>query len=197
MSSGAILTDIAIDAALTFPSLSKQHHNCKRSQLCLQTCLNRIKLCLNHAKIRICVNGGRRPTKNRTMKSLHWMWCKYKHFPEATFAYKFTERHYPWPNVTTNVLQIFCRSKLEETKLKQKLREKPNGVNVIGLAIGEKVKLEDVVSKDDVFKVKSGGMVNMQNLKAAKKVDDAYDVGIGTQFSAETNKRDEDEEMMK
>lgn len=28
-------------------------------------------------------------------------------------------------------------------------------------------------------------------------MEDAYDVGIGTQFSAETNKRDEDEEMMK
>jgi len=28
-----------------------------------------------------------------------------------------------------------------------------------------------------------------------KAVDDAYDVGIGTQFSAETNTRDEDEEM--
>lgn len=29
------------------------------------------------------------------------------------------------------------------------------------------------------------------------QVDDAYDTGIGTQFSAETNKRDEDEEMYK
>ena len=49
----------------------------------------------------------------------------------------------------------------------------------------------------DPFKVKTGGMVNMKALKsgAVKKVDDAYDVGIGTQFSAETNKRDEDEEM--
>lgn len=44
-------------------------------------------------------------------------------------------------------------------------------------------------------------MVNMHALKsgkaAVKPVDDPYDVGIGTQFSAETNKRDEDEEMMK
>lgn len=43
-------------------------------------------------------------------------------------------------------------------------------------------------------------MVNMKNLKSGKgqqQVEDAYDVGIGTQFSAETNKRDEDEEMMK
>jgi hypothetical protein len=28
-----------------------------------------------------------------------------------------------------------------------------------------------------------------------KRIDDAYGTGIGTQFSAETNKRDEDEEM--
>lgn len=42
-------------------------------------------------------------------------------------------------------------------------------------------------------------MINMQALKSGKmkQVDDAYDTGIGTQFSAETNKRDEDEEMMK
>jgi len=32
-------------------------------------------------------------------------------------------------------------------------------------------------------------------MKAANDIDDAYDTGIGTQFSAETNKRDEDEEM--
>ena len=39
----------------------------------------------------------------------------------------------------------------------------------------------------------------MHALKSGKikTVDDAYDTGIGTQFSAETNKRDEDEEMMK
>lgn len=39
----------------------------------------------------------------------------------------------------------------------------------------------------------------MQALRSGKvkQVDDAYDTGIGTQFSVETNKRDEDEEMMK
>lgn len=53
--------------------------------------------------------------------------------------------------------------------------------------------------QNDPFKTKSGGMINMKNLKSGKvnQVEDAYDVGIGTQFSAETNKRDEDEEMMK
>lgn len=40
-------------------------------------------------------------------------------------------------------------------------------------------------------------MVHMKTLKSGKvkRIDDAYDTGIGTQFSAETNKRDEDEEM--
>jgi hypothetical protein len=39
-------------------------------------------------------------------------------------------------------------------------------------------------------------MINMAALKNTKlKQDDAYDTGIGTQFNAETNKRDEDEEM--
>lgn len=53
----------------------------------------------------------------------------------------------------------------------------------------------------DAYSKMSGGMVNMNALKAGKvnvkPTEDAYDVGIGTQFSAETNKRDEDEEMMK
>lgn len=51
-----------------------------------------------------------------------------------------------------------------------------------------------------MFNIKSGGLVNMQTIKSGQfkqNNDDAYDTGIGTQFSAETNKRDEDEEMMK
>lgn len=31
------------------------------------------------------------------------------------------------------------RTKVEEMKIIQKLRERPNGVNIIGLALGEKV----------------------------------------------------------
>jgi len=47
--------------------------------------------------------------------------------------------------------------------------------------------------------VKTGGLINMNALKTGQvtQVDDAYDTGIGTQFSAETNKRDEDDEMYK
>lgn len=58
---------------------------------------------------------------------------------------------------------------------------------------------EEELAIKDPFNVKTGSLVNMQQLKSGKmkEADDAYDVGIGTQFSAETNKRDEDEEMMK
>ncbi|XP_026751593.2 telomere length and silencing protein 1 homolog [Galleria mellonella] len=90
-------------------------------------------------------------------------------------------------------------AKLDEAKEIQKLRERPNGVSVVALATGQKTTLEEEITCKDPFKIKAGGMVNMQALKSGKvkQVDDAYDTGIGTQFSAETNKRDEDEEMMK
>lgn len=49
----------------------------------------------------------------------------------------------------------------------------------------------------DPFKKTTGGMVDLSEIKkgAADDADDAYDTGIGTSFSAETNKRDEDAEM--
>ncbi|KAL5285524.1 C9orf78 family protein [Megaselia abdita] len=90
-------------------------------------------------------------------------------------------------------------SKIEEMKEIQRLRERSKGISLAGLAVGRKLALEEEVLSKDPFKVNSGGLVNMQNLKSGKQkpVDDAYDTSIGTQFSAETNKRDEDEEMMK
>jgi len=79
-------------------------------------------------------------------------------------------------------------------KVVQKLRERQRGVEIGSL--GQPVETLHVQSQEnsDVFKVKTGGMVNLKNV-TVKQVDDAYDTGIGTQFSAETNKRDEDEEM--
>lgn len=81
----------------------------------------------------------------------------------------------------------------------QKLRQRPKGVSVVGLALGKKITIEEEITVKDPFNVQVGGMVNMQALKTGKvkTVDDPYDTGIGTQFSVETNKRDEDEEMMK
>uniref|UniRef100_A0A224XUP7 Telomere length and silencing protein 1 homolog n=1 Tax=Panstrongylus lignarius TaxID=156445 RepID=A0A224XUP7_9HEMI len=89
--------------------------------------------------------------------------------------------------------------KLEDLKALQKLRERPSGISVVTLALGEKISREEEVLCNDPFKLKNGGLVNMSSLKGGKlnMEDDAYDTGIGTQFSAETNKRDEDDEMMK
>ncbi|XP_032676436.1 telomere length and silencing protein 1 homolog [Odontomachus brunneus] len=88
------------------------------------------------------------------------------------------------------------REKVEEMKIVQKLRERPTGINVVGLALGENVASDVIMS--DPFNMKTGGMVNMAVLKNTKhRQNDAYDTGIGTQFNAETNKRDEDEEMVK
>lgn len=69
--------------------------------------------------------------------------------------------------------------------------------SVIGLALGKKVSVEEEITVKNPYSIKSGGMVNMQALKTGKvKTEDAYDTGIGTQFSVETNKRDEDQEML-
>jgi len=37
----------------------------------------------------------------------------------------------------------FFRSKLEEMKTMQKLRDRPNGVNIVSLALGEKLSQEE------------------------------------------------------
>lgn len=76
----------------------------------------------------------------------------------------------------------------------QKLRQRPNGISIVGLALGKKLTTEEEVTVKNLFSVQCSGMVNMQALKT---VADAYDTGIGTQFSAETNIRDQDEDMMK
>jgi len=89
-------------------------------------------------------------------------------------------------------------SKLQETKELQKLRLRPHGVSADALAIGRHI-VEEEVTVNDPFK-NTGGMADMKIIKSGKyatNVDDAYDTGIGTQFSVETNTRDEDAEMMK
>lgn len=44
---------------------------------------------------------------------------------------------------TKLIKDSICRSKLVETKQRQKLRNKPNGVNIIGLALGKKITIEE------------------------------------------------------
>jgi len=94
--------------------------------------------------------------------------------------------------------------KVELYKELRKLRERPRGVSVMTLALGKKTNREEEfgTSNSDPFKSQSGGMVDMAVITSGKyqMKDDAYDTGmsgIGTQFSAETNTRDEDAEMLK
>ncbi|XP_038626096.1 telomere length and silencing protein 1 homolog [Tachyglossus aculeatus] len=90
------------------------------------------------------------------------------------------------------------RLKLEETKEVQSLRRRPNGVTAAALLVGEKVQEETTVV-DDPFKIKTGIMVNMKRLKERSKdwINKEEDLNLGTSFSAETNWRDEDADMMK
>ncbi|XP_073456592.1 splicing factor C9orf78 homolog [Aquarana catesbeiana] len=95
--------------------------------------------------------------------------------------------------VTTEV-----RMKLEEAKEIQNLRRRQNGVSAAALLVGEKLP-EDSILADDPFKIKGGGMVDMKKLKEIGKdrIGDEEDLNLGTSFSAETNRRDEDADMMK
>ncbi|KAA0190378.1 hypothetical protein HAZT_HAZT005106 [Hyalella azteca] len=85
--------------------------------------------------------------------------------------------------------------KIEENKLLRKLKQRVGGVTAEALLAGSKDK--EKKKDDDPYKTKKGGMVDLKDIKNAPKMDDAYDTGIGTAFSAETNRRDEDAEMQK
>ncbi|KFW05218.1 Uncharacterized protein C9orf78, partial [Fulmarus glacialis] len=90
------------------------------------------------------------------------------------------------------------RLKVEEAKEVQSLRKRPNGVSAVALLVGEKLQ-EEATLVDDPFKIKSGGMVDMKKLKERGKdrINEEEDLNLGTSFSAETNRRDEDADMMK
>uniref|UniRef100_A0A8C9P0U2 Chromosome 9 open reading frame 78 n=1 Tax=Spermophilus dauricus TaxID=99837 RepID=A0A8C9P0U2_SPEDA len=66
------------------------------------------------------------------------------------------------------------------------------------LLVGEKVQ-EETTLVDDPFQMKTGGMVDMKKLKerGKDKISEEEDLHLGTSFSAETNRRDEDADMMK
>ncbi|KAK2165502.1 hypothetical protein LSH36_49g04050 [Paralvinella palmiformis] len=91
------------------------------------------------------------------------------------------------------------RSVLEEVKQMQRLRRRQRGVNVEDLTVGEVTQKEDKgkASKShvDPSKLKTGGFVDLKTLK--KELANADDVEqIGTTFAAETNRRDEDADML-
>ncbi|KAM6244055.1 splicing factor C9orf78 homolog isoform 2-T2 [Porphyrio hochstetteri] len=88
--------------------------------------------------------------------------------------------------------------KVEEAKEVQSLRRRPNGVSAVALLVGEKLQ-EEATLVDDPFQMKTGGMVDMKKLKERGKdrINEEEDLNLGTSFSAETNRRDEDADMMK
>jgi len=90
----------------------------------------------------------------------------------------------------------FNKEEYDKTRELQKLRKRTAGTNIVTLVSGKKIsKLEEVVLNDDPFKQKTGGLVNMKDMKEYKQTEDAYEVG--TQFSKETHIRDEDDELRK
>lgn len=87
--------------------------------------------------------------------------------------------------------------KLEETREVQNLRKRPKGVSAAALLVGEKVQEENTLV-DDPFKMKTSRMVDMKKLKErGKEISEEEDQYLGTSFLAETNRRDEDADMMK
>lgn len=90
------------------------------------------------------------------------------------------------------------RSKLEEAKELQSLRRRQTGVSVTALLVGEKLPPEAEIDNDP-FKLKTGGVVDMKKVKDRNRdmTEEETDLNLGTSFSAETNRRDEDADMMK
>ena len=90
---------------------------------------------------------------------------------------------------------------LQSTKELQKIRKRQTGVNAAALATGIKVtKLEEVLNESDPFKIKTGGLVQIANVKDRNRDRTYEDVdrdvtNLGSTFSVETNRRDEDAEL--
>ncbi|KAK3612404.1 hypothetical protein CHS0354_032003 [Potamilus streckersoni] len=91
-------------------------------------------------------------------------------------------------------------TKLEDIRVIQKLRERPKGVNAVGLALGKKItKTEEIEGTvEDPFKMKTGGFVDLKTIKINRAaLTEEENEAIGTAFAAETNRRDEDAEMLR
>lgn len=71
-------------------------------------------------------------------------------------------------------------------------------LSAAALLVGEKVQ-EETTLVDDPFQMATGVMVDMKKLKeqGKDKVSEEEDLHLGTSFAAETNRRDEDADMMK
>lgn len=92
-------------------------------------------------------------------------------------------------------------SLVEVTKEMQKIRKKASGLSAVALAIGTEVSNEQKALMDsDPFKLTTGGLIDMKKVKDRNRDRTYEDVdrdvtNLGTTFSAETNRRDEDAEL--
>lgn len=106
------------------------------------------------------------------------------------------KRHHSESDDSTSDEADNTETKLKDIKELQKQREKPKGVSAAVLALGTKIsKTEDITDKDP-FKRRTGGIVDMKTLKKSELSKEDVEA-IGTAFAAETNRRDEDTEMLK
>ncbi|VDP78335.1 unnamed protein product [Echinostoma caproni] len=79
----------------------------------------------------------------------------------------------------------------------QRVRKRPVGINLTALGSGKAA--PEVVIASDPFKLKTGGLVSMKDISQSNKGedDDDVEVRLAKTFATETNKRDEDAEMIK
>ena len=96
---------------------------------------------------------------------------------------------------------VSVSEKLEEVKEMQKFRVRPKGVTPSGLAFGSQVE-EAVEEPSDPFKIKTGGLLDLNTVKdrdrdRSGEAADKDVTSLGSNFSQETNRRDEDLEMLK
>jgi len=82
-----------------------------------------------------------------------------------------------------------------DIKEMQKMRKRGRGVNIEDLDHVKEVK-EKKEETDDPFKTKTGGFVDMKTIKKSRITAEDLEA-IGTSFAAETNRRDEDADMVK
>ncbi|XP_039248194.2 splicing factor C9orf78-like [Styela clava] len=90
---------------------------------------------------------------------------------------------------------------VEITREMQKIRKRQAGVNAVALATGAKMTNEqELLIENDPFKLGTGGLIDMRRVKDRNR-DRTYEdtdrdvTNLGTTFSAETNRRDEDAEL--
>ncbi|KAI4883536.1 hypothetical protein NFI96_032195 [Prochilodus magdalenae] len=92
------------------------------------------------------------------------------------------------------------RRRKEESSDEEEAEEVTAEVSLTALLVGEKLP-PDAEIEDDPFKLKTGGVVDMKKVKDRNRdrqvKKDENDLNLGTSFSAETNRRDEDADMMK